>query len=204
MQLMTAAAVVGNINGGPPAAIVNPNTSHNLNLTQQHINAALFNVNSPPHGYSPHPQLIPVPMMRSPKTPVPSTTVVAAAAAALMNENHKNHNHHHQQQQQLNQRNPTELHMAEKLVESAAQQQKSAFQFDTDTPKRGVLSSAAAATAVAQQHQQPPEDTSALTSPSSSGLGDNNKTESISSVDAMLDSGIGNFNLIILLFDKYN
>lgn len=29
------------------------------------------------------------------------------------------------------------MHMAEKLVESAAKQQKSVFQFDTDTPKRG-------------------------------------------------------------------
>lgn len=29
------------------------------------------------------------------------------------------------------------MHMAEKLVESAAKQKKSVFQFDTDTPKRG-------------------------------------------------------------------
>lgn len=35
-----------------------------------------------------------------------------------------------------NETNPEEMHMAEKLVENAAQQQKSAFQFDSITPKR--------------------------------------------------------------------
>lgn len=58
--------------------------------------------------------------------------------------------------------------MAEKLVESAAKQKKSVFQFDTDTPKRGF--SAAAAT-------------------SSGGAGAINDEESSNNI--MSDSGIG-------------
>jgi hypothetical protein len=65
---------------------------HSLNLTQQQINAALFNSNSP--NYSP--------------------TGDAK---------------HYQNQ---------ELHMAEILVESANSQQRSAFQFDTITPKKSL------------------------------------------------------------------
>lgn len=38
-----------------------------------------------------------------------------------------------------NEKNKTELHMAERLLENAAQQQKNAFQFDSLTPKREVL-----------------------------------------------------------------
>lgn len=68
---------------------------HNLNLTQQQINAALFNSNSPSYSIAP---------------------VVGGSA-----------DKHYQNQ---------DLHMAEILVESAVGQQRSAFQFDTITPKK--------------------------------------------------------------------
>ncbi|CAO1433508.1 unnamed protein product [Diamesa hyperborea] len=74
---------------------LNINPSHNLNLTQQQINAALFNSNSPTYSVQ----------------PIPSCS--------------KNYS--------------SELHMAEILVESAAHQQRSAFQFDTITPKKNLL-----------------------------------------------------------------
>lgn len=67
------------------------NSSHNLNFTQQQINAALFNSNSP--SYSVQPMF-----------------------------NGKHYQNH-------------ELHMAEILVETNGQQ-RSAFQFDTITPKK--------------------------------------------------------------------
>lgn len=70
------------------------NPGHSLNLTQQQINAALFNSNSP--NYS-----------------------VQSIGDAK----------HYQNQ---------ELHMAEILVESANGQQRSAFQFDTITPKKSL------------------------------------------------------------------
>ena len=66
-----------------------------LNLTQQQINAALFNSNSPSYSVQ----------------PIPSTSK------------------HYQNQ---------ELHMAEILVESTVGQQRSAFQFDTITPKKNL------------------------------------------------------------------
>ena len=72
---------------------LNLNPIHNLNLTQQQINAALFNSNSPTYTAQ----------------PIPSCS--------------KNYS--------------SELHMAEILVES--HQQRSAFQFDTITPKKNLL-----------------------------------------------------------------
>lgn len=66
-----------------------------LSLTQQQINAALFNSNSPSYSVQ----------------PIPGTSK------------------HYQNQ---------ELHMAEILVESAVGQQRSAFQFDTITPKKNL------------------------------------------------------------------
>lgn len=81
--------------------------SNHLNLTQQHINAALFNSNSPSYSAQPLVQ-------RNPKMPSPVTA------------SSKNFN-------------GQELHMAEILVESAAHQQRSAFQFDTITPKKNQL-----------------------------------------------------------------
>jgi transmembrane protein 132 len=80
--------------------------SNHLNLTQQHINAALFNSNSPSYSVQPIPQ-------RNPK-------ILSPATASSKNFNGQ------------------ELHMAEILVESAAHQQRSAFQFDTITPKKNV------------------------------------------------------------------
>lgn len=72
-------------------------SSHNLNLTQQQINAALFNSNSPLY------------------------SVQSMAGCS---------DKHYQNQ---------DLHMAEILVESAANgQQRSAFQFDTITPKKNI------------------------------------------------------------------
>lgn len=72
-------------------------SSHNLNLTQQQINAALFNSNSPLY----------------------SVQSVAGCS-----------DKHYQNQ---------DLHMAEILVESAANgQQRSVFQFDTITPKKNL------------------------------------------------------------------
>lgn len=81
--------------------------SNHLNLTQQHINAALFNSNSPSYSAQPIAQ-------RNPK-------ILSPATASSKNFNGQ------------------ELHMAEILVESAAHQQRSAFQFDTITPKKNVL-----------------------------------------------------------------
>lgn len=75
---------------------VHSNPGHSLNFTQQQINAALFNSNSP--SYSVQPIL----------------------------------SKHYQNQ---------ELHMAEILVESAVGQQRSAFQFDTITPKKNLTKS---------------------------------------------------------------
>lgn len=77
---------------------LNSNPDHSLNFTQQQINAALFNSNSP--SYSVQPIEI--------------------------------GNKHYQNQ---------ELHMAEILVDSTNGQQRSAFQFDTITPKKKSLSS---------------------------------------------------------------
>lgn len=77
---------------------LNLNPEHSLNFTQQQINAALFNSNSP--SYSVQPIEI--------------------------------GNKHYQNQ---------ELHMAEILVDSTNGQQRSAFQFDTITPKKKSLSS---------------------------------------------------------------
>jgi hypothetical protein len=72
---------------------VHSNPGHNLNFTQQQINAALFNSNSPSYSVQP----------------------IASGSK------------HYQNQ---------ELHMAEILVESSNGQQRSAFQFDTITPKK--------------------------------------------------------------------
>lgn len=77
---------------------IHSNPGHSLNFTQQQINAALFNSNSPSYSVQ----------------PVPSTSK------------------HYQNQ---------ELHMAEILVEKAAGQQRSAFQFDTITPKKNLTQS---------------------------------------------------------------
>lgn len=88
---------------------------HNLNLTQQHINAALFNVNS--NAYSVQ-QIIPV-SRNSSKSP----QLLDFSSTNNVSENDSIRNTH-------------ELHMAERLVETAAQQQKNAFQFDTITPKK--------------------------------------------------------------------
>lgn len=74
---------------------VHSNPGHSLNFTQQQINAALFNSNSPSYSVQ----------------SIPSTSK------------------HYQNQ---------ELHMAEILVESAVGQQRSAFQFDTITPKKNL------------------------------------------------------------------
>jgi transmembrane protein 132 len=74
---------------------VHSNPGHSLNFTQQQINAALFNSNSPSYSVQ----------------PIPGTSK------------------HYQNQ---------ELHMAEILVESAVGQQRSAFQFDTITPKKNL------------------------------------------------------------------
>lgn len=73
---------------------VHSNPGHSLNLTQQQINAALFNSNSPVYSAQP-----------------------------IIGEDGK----HYQNQ---------ELHMAEILVQSANGHQRSAFQFDTITPKK--------------------------------------------------------------------
>ncbi|KAG5670290.1 hypothetical protein PVAND_000567 [Polypedilum vanderplanki] len=72
---------------------VHSNPGHSLNFTQQQINAALFNSNSPSYSVQP----------------------VASGSK------------HYQNQ---------ELHMAEILVESSNGHQRSAFQFDTITPKK--------------------------------------------------------------------
>lgn len=74
---------------------IHSNPGHSLNFTQQQINAALFNSNSPSYSVQ----------------PIPCTSK------------------HYQNQ---------ELHMAEILVESAVGQQRSAFQFDTITPKKNL------------------------------------------------------------------
>lgn len=74
---------------------IHSNPGHSLNFTQQQINAALFNSNSPSYSVQ----------------PIPSTSK------------------HYQNQ---------ELHMAEILVESTVGQQRSAFQFDTITPKKNL------------------------------------------------------------------
>lgn len=75
-------------------------SSHNLNLTQQQINAALFNSNSPLYSVQP-----------------------MAASGCTSDKHYQNQ----------------DLHMAEILVESAANgQQRSAFQFDTITPKKNI------------------------------------------------------------------
>lgn len=73
-------------------------SGHNLNFTQQQINAALFNSNSPSYSVEMRPS-----------------------------------NSKHYQNQ--------ELHMAEILVESVVGQQRSAFQFDTITPKKNLTQS---------------------------------------------------------------
>lgn len=72
---------------------VHSNPGHSLNFTQQQINAALFNSNSPSYSVQP----------------------IAGTSKYYQNQ---------------------ELHMAEILVESAAQ--RSAFQFDTITPKKNL------------------------------------------------------------------
>jgi transmembrane protein 132 len=77
---------------------VHSNPGHSLNFTQQQINAALFNSNSPSYSAQ----------------PIPCTSK------------------YYQNQ---------ELHMAEILVESAVGQQRSAFQFDTITPKKNLTDS---------------------------------------------------------------
>lgn len=77
---------------------IHSNPGHSLNLTQQQINAALFNSNSPSYSVQP----------------------IAGTSK------------HYQNQ---------ELHMAEILVESAVGQQRSAFQFDTITPKKNLTKS---------------------------------------------------------------
>lgn len=82
-----------------------------MNLTQQQLNLAFFNQNSPEQTFSPH-EISPVQSERESET-------------IAMNSNDPDAN---------------ELHMAERLVESAAQQQKNAFQFDSLTPKREPLS----------------------------------------------------------------
>lgn len=74
------------------------NPVHSLNFTQQQINAALFNSNSPSYSVQP----------------------VASTSKQYQNQ---------------------ELHMAEILVESAVGQQRSAFQFDTITPKKNLTKS---------------------------------------------------------------
>lgn len=75
---------------------VHSNPGHSLNFTQQQINAALFNSNSPSYSVRP----------------------ISSGSKHYMNQ---------------------ELHMAEILVESAAGQTgRSAFQFDTITPKKNT------------------------------------------------------------------
>jgi transmembrane protein 132 len=74
---------------------IHSNPGHSLNFTQQQINAALFNSNSPSYSVQPISSL----------------------------------SKHYQNQ---------ELHMAEILVESTVGQQRSAFQFDTITPKKNL------------------------------------------------------------------
>lgn len=80
---------------------VHSNSAHNLNFTQQQINAALFNSNSPSYSAQP------------------------IASGSKYYQNH-------------------ELHMAEILVESSNGQQRSAFQFDTITPKKKSLTTKSA------------------------------------------------------------
>lgn len=94
---------------------------HNLNLTQQQINAALFNKcmdqASSVKGYTSAYQL------------------GNGKKSANCNKRHQNLHiiHHDNMDTDTSSISSScnELHMAEKLVESAAQQQKSVFQFDT-------------------------------------------------------------------------
>lgn len=140
---------------------------HNLNITQQHINAALFNVNTPSASNSScyGTRLVnPVQPIRSPKTQI------------------------------IN-----ELHMAEKLVESAAQQQKNAFQFDTDTPKRGAFKSndrCGGKSNVGDAILTSPDVASVVTL---SGMTPPTTTTTASSTNVMNDSGIGMLQLFIHL-----
>lgn len=170
---------------------------HNLNLTQQYINAALFNVNNTPNqGY--YPRLVnsvpPIINNNEQQTPV------------LISRQQQLQQQQHQLQQNAINVGTTsseeiELHMAEKLLENAAQQQKNAFQFDTDTPNRGTNYMSPI------KQQLPPttnttSSSSAAASPSSkssssrgssspsSPLSDN-KSDKININNSMLDSGIG-------------
>lgn len=62
--------------------------------------------------------------------------------------------------------------MAEKLVESAAKQKKSVFQFDTDTPKRGFSASTSSAGATGAIAINDEESCSNIMSDSGIGLGE--------------------------------
>jgi transmembrane protein 132 len=93
---------------------VHSNPGHSLNFTQQQINAALFNSNSPSYSVQP----------------------IASGSK------------HYQNQ---------ELHMAEILVEAAGHQ-RSAFQFDTITPKKKTVKATpnSSSTAVAVDYSDAP------------------------------------------------
>jgi transmembrane protein 132 len=93
----------------------NQNASQrNLSFTQQQIHAALFNVSSssvPQYTVQPiNNEMLNRRSIKSPSSPSTSLT--------------------------CNTHNEYELHMAERLVENAVQQQKTAFKFDTITPKK--------------------------------------------------------------------
>jgi transmembrane protein 132 len=98
----------------PPPQEAHNSTQRNLNFTQQQIHAALFNVSAssvPQYTVQPiNNELLNRRSIKSPSSPSSSLTGT-------------NNNEY-------------ELHMAERLVENAVQQQKTAFKFDTITPKK--------------------------------------------------------------------
>lgn len=158
---------------------------HNLNLTQQYINAALFNVNNNPKtGY--FPRLVnPVPPLRSPPKP-PSPVLMTPKQQVQLQ---------HQLQQHAinmgtNSSDEIELHMAEKLLENAAQQQKNAFQFDTDTPNRGLKLFSSNKSPLSSP-ASPKSSPSLSSSSSSSTTSSDEKSDKIDATSSMLDSGIG-------------
>lgn len=133
---------------------------HNLNLTQQYINAALFNVNAPSSGY--FPRLVNSQQQQQPQPPLRSPKPILSPP-------------HQQNFNSLCSSEEIELHMAEKLVENAVQ--RNAFQFDTDTPKRGT------------KYEIKP--TTSSSSSSGGCADDDNKSDRITLSNSMLDSGIG-------------
>lgn len=115
------------INPLPSTSTANPSVSpqlrnlHSLNATQHQLNAALFSSNPPQyiiqaHGIHNN--------GRSPKSP------------RRLNLRSFDQQFEGIELQTTNPNPNRELHMAEKLVEIAAQQNKNAFQFDTMTPKK--------------------------------------------------------------------